>query len=240
VVLVRMETVGMGEQHSRTKQRLAATIRNLSSFHGGEVKLVREGALAALFELAVSDDVTTLRHVGALHDASSSIFCTLGIKSQTLCVFTAAALCNLSCCRAVRVEMVDCGVVVVLNGLAEHPDEELLTDVTATFVNLLSEVYCDSPFIRDGGLRVIVKLASAPDPFRDVIFNCVSCILKLTCSKDNFARLTSEGAPKVLVTMMGCPHEEIRRMTLSALVFLSCFTGPRVRVVIVHCHDVQL
>jgi hypothetical protein len=124
--------------------------------------------------------------------------------------------------------MADCGVVVVLNGLAEHPDEELLTDVTATFVNLLSEVYCDTPVIRDGGLRVIIKLASSPDQFGDVVFNCVSCILKLTCSKDNFARLTSEGAPKVLVTMMAHPNEEIRRMTLSALVFLSCFTGPRV------------
>ena len=32
---------------------------------GSEQKMVREGALAALFELAVSNDVSTLRHVGA-------------------------------------------------------------------------------------------------------------------------------------------------------------------------------
>lgn len=203
VCVLSPELASSMSHHSKTKRRLAATIRNLSSVEGGEAKLMRDGALAALFELAVSNDLTTLRHV-------------------------AAALCNLSCCKAVRIEMADCGVVVVLNGLAENADSELLTDVTACFVNLLSEVYCDTPVIRDGGLRVLIKLASAVIVDEQVQQNCVSAVLKLCSSKDNFARLMSEGASRLLVQMMLSENSNIRSMALSSLVYLSCYAMPRV------------
>ena len=69
--------------------------------------------------------------------------------------------------------MADCGVVMVLNGLAENSDPELLTDITATYVNLLSEPYSDTPMIRDGGLRVLIRLASASSVSEQVLRNCV-------------------------------------------------------------------
>ena len=55
-----------------------------------------------------------------------------------------------------------------------------------------------------------------------------SAVLKLTSAKDNFARLMSEGASKLLVQLMSSPLHDVRRMVLSALVYLSCYAVPRV------------
>ena len=57
-----------------------------------------------------------------------------------------------------------------------------------------------------------------------------SAMFNLSLNRDNFAHMAAEGVPKALVSMLTSRHRKIRSVSLSTLVFFSCLSTPRAKL----------
>lgn len=191
-------------QTKEKKRQYAMSLTTLAADPTKRYKLVADGAIDMLLELATIDD-------GMIHRSVAAAFSYLAGEPRN------------------RNEMIDGGCILAMFNLSSSPSATIQSDIARAVCNLCNSSGSESRAIRDGATVIASHIASSI-PDKDIVTICITVALNLSCVSERYTKL--EDIHDAILAMNTLPlDEEQDKILLQALCNLSAIRGNQLRLI---------